>query len=114
MLFKNKRLFFYVSRRQTKINKKKIYNQHTILKKFIDEKFNFYRLLQKVFDKIIFLVYFNRNRILYIDINVSKRRDFKIMIYHFKINIDSEKSLAIDIESIFCLTRLLNIVEFKY
>ena len=112
-LQRRKVVFLYFSS-LNKSRQKKIYSQCTVLKKFIDEKFNFYRLLQKVFDKIIFFVHFDRNRILYIDINVLKRRDFEVMIYHLKIDVDSEKSRAIDIELILFLSRLLNIVEFKY
>ena len=107
-------MFLLRSSLSNKDKQKKIYNQRIVLKNFIDEKFNFYRLLQKTFSKISFFIHFNRDRVLYIDINVLKQQDFDIMIYHFKVNVDSEKFRAIDIKFILFLSRLLNIAEFKY
>ena len=85
-----------------------------IINNFIDEKLNSYRLLQKVFNKIFFLIHFNRNRVLYIDVNASKQYKFKIMMYHLKFETDSEKLRITDIELIMFLNRLLNIAKFKY
>ena len=112
--FQKRKMFFLRSSSLNKNKQKKIYSQRTVLENFIDEKFNSYRLLQKTFNKINFLVYFDRDRVLYIDINVLKQRDFDVIVYHLKIDVDSEKFRAIDIEFILFLSRLLNIVEFKY
>ena len=107
-------MFLLRSSSSNKDRQKKIYNQRIVLKNFINEELNSYRLLQKAVNKINFFVHFNRDRVLYININALKQRDFDVMIYHLKIDADSEKSCAIDIEFFFFLNRLLNIVEFKY
>ena len=93
---------------------RKVYNQRTMINNFIDEELNLYRLLQKVFDKTFFLIHFNRDRVFYINVDASKRRDFDVMIYHLKFNINSKKLRVIDIELILFLSRLLSIAEFKY
>ena len=70
--------------------------------------------MQKKIDRVEFLIYFNKNNIFYIDINVFKRRDFEIMIYYFKNKIDAKKSKRFNIEFILFLSKLLNIVESYY
>ena len=71
--------------------------------------------ISKFFKQIIFLVYFFDEKILYVDIDVSKRREFEIMIYHLKFNyLNFEKLKRVDIESIFFLNRILNAIETKY
>ena len=51
---------------------------------------------------------------LYIDIDVFKRRDFEIMIYYLKFETNFKKSRKIDVESIFFLSRLFNFVKTRY
>ena len=90
--------------RSSSFNKDKIrkqYFQRTVLKNFFDEKLEFYRQLQKSLFNTEFFIHFNKNRILYIDIDIFKRRDFETMIYHFKSNTNFEKFQKIDVESIF-------------
>ena len=50
-----------------------MYNKRIVFKNLIDDKLNSYQLFHKVFDRIIFLIYFDRNRILYININFLKQ-----------------------------------------
>ena len=57
-----------------------------IIENFIVEKLKSFRQLQKSFKQIIFLMYFFDEKILYVDIDVSKRRDFETMIYYLKFN----------------------------
>lgn len=62
-----------------------------MLELFIIEKLDSYKQLQKFFEYIEFFVYFNCNRVLYIDINVFKKRDFNVIIYYFKKDVNLEK-----------------------
>ena len=109
-----RKMFLLCLSSSNKDRQKKIFNQRTVLENFINEKFNSYRLLQKVFNKINFFIHFNRDRVLYIDINTLKQRDFDVMIYHLKVDVDLKKFRVIDIEFILFLNWLLNIAEFKY
>lgn len=93
---------------------RKIYNQKIVLKSSIVEKLNFYKQLQKFFERVEFLVHFDRNRILYIDIDVFKQRDFDAIIYHLKKDVNLEKSRKTNVKSILFLSRLLNFVETRY
>ena len=93
---------------------RKIYSQRTVLENPTDEELNSYRLLQEAFSKASFLVHFDRDRVLYIDIDASKQRGFGAMVYHLKAGADPEKPRATDIEPILFLSRLLNTAESKY
>ena len=93
---------------------RKIYNQKTVLKFLTNEKLNSYRQLQEFFTRVEFLIHFDRSRTLYIDVDVSKRRDFEAMIYHLKIETNSKRSRRIDVESILFLSWLLNFAKTRY
>ena len=93
---------------------KKVYSQRTIIEHLNFDELNFYRQLQKFFINVDFFVHFDRDRELYIDVDAFKQRDFKIMIYHLKSNVDFEKLRCIDIEFILFLSRLLNFAEIRY
>ena len=97
-----------------KNNIRKIYFRRIILKHFNVEKLKFYRQLQKSFNQISFLIHFFVNRILFINIDVFKQRDFEIMIYHLNFSIDSTKSKRIDVKSILFLNRMLNETKKRY
>ena len=84
------------------------------MKNFSDEKLESYRQLQKFFFNAEFLVHFDKNWILYIDIDAFKKRGFETMIYHFKFGANLEKFRRTDVELIFFLNRLLNFVETRY
>lgn len=103
--------------RQSSFNKKtirKIYSKKTIMNNFLIEKLKSYRFLQKTFNKISFLIYFNLKRQFYIDINVFKWREFDAMIYYFKTNNNFNKFKRNDIKFILFLNKILNEIEFKY
>ena len=103
--------------RMFSFNKKrvrKIYNQKIILKSLISEKLKFYRQLRDFFDKINFLVHFDRGRTLYINIDALKRRGFDVIMYHLKTNVNSKKFRITNIELILFLNRFLNSVEIRY
>ena len=103
--------------RMSSFNKRrvgKMYSQTIVLKFSTNEKLNSYCQLQKFFTRVEFLIHFDRNRTLYIDIDVSKRCDFEVMIYHLKIETNSKKSRRIDVESILFLSRLLDFAKTRY
>ena len=81
---------------------------------FSIEELKSYRFLQKNFSKASFLIHFNSNRQLYIDIDVFKRREFETMIYHFKVDVNFDKFKRNDIELILFLSRMLSEIETKY
>ena len=93
---------------------RKIYFKKIVLNNFSSKKLESYKLLQKTFNRIFFLIHFNAKQILYININAFKRREFDAMIYHFKFDVDFVKSKRFDIESILFLSRMLNEIEIKY
>ena len=86
-----------------------------IIENFIVEKLKSFRQFQKSFKQTIFLIYFFDEKILYVDIDVSKRRDFETIIYHLKFNcLNFEKLKRVDIESILFFNRIFNVVKTKY
>ena len=58
-----------------------IFNKFNI---FIDAKYQFYKILQKIFNKLIFSMYHDFTRQLYVNVNVSHERDFNVIVYHNK------------------------------
>ena len=70
--------------------------------------------MQEIFDRVKFLIYFNKNRTFYININVLKRREFELIIHYFKNKIDAKKFKRFDIKLILFLNKLLNIIESYY
>ena len=86
-----------------------------IIENFIVEKLKSFRQLQESFKQTTFLMHFFDEKILYVDIDVSKRRDFETIIYHLKFNcLNLEKLKRVDIESILFFNRILNIAKTKY
>jgi hypothetical protein len=85
-----------------------------MINNFSIEKLKSYRLLQKTFNKTFFLIHFNFDCQLYIDIDAFKRREFEAMIYYFKTKTNFDKFKRNDIEFILFLSRMLNDIEFKY
>ena len=103
--------------RSSSINKnrqRKIYFVKTILKKLFEIKLNSYNQLQKVFRKIELFIYYNFTRIIYIDVNVFKRRNFDVVIYHLKLNADFNNFKHKKIQSIMFLNRMLTLIEKRY
>ena len=93
---------------------RKIYFKKIVLNNFSTKKLKCYKLLQKIFNRIFFLINFNSKQILYINIDVFKRRELNAMIYHFKFDVDFVKSKRFDIESILFLFRMFNEIKTKY
>ena len=69
-----------------KNRQRKIYFLRIVLNKFFDFELKIYRQLQKTFNNVNLLIYYDFTWVLYIDINVFKRRNFDVIIYHLKFN----------------------------
>ena len=83
-----------------------------------NEKFDFFNQLQFVFNRTLFLIHFDFKQNLFINVDVFKKRKFKIMIYYIKNVINSKNiitlSLRITLKSIMFLNKILSIVEKNY
>ena len=96
-------------------NARKIYSKKIKIKYFIEKKLAAFKALQILLFKSSFFIYINLRRQLYIDLNVSKKFDFNVMIYHVKdIWKRTDYLSRIIIESILFLNRLVNDVKFRY
>ena len=62
----------------------KIFFQYVAIKKSSKSKIVAYEALQIVFNQSIFLIHFNFDRILFIDVDASKKLEFDIVIYYVK------------------------------
>ena len=90
-----RQLFKHNSKRSViKLTKKKHVIRLT-LNNFSENEVAAFKLLQRELKSSIFLMHFNSNRRLYIDLNASKKWNFVVMIYHFwiyqKIKIKQKK-----------------------
>ena len=78
--------------------------------------------MQEFFIRISFLVHFDKDRTLFIDLNVSKKRDWNVMIYHVKIDrshVNNEadfftSSKRQNVEFIMFLNKILSSTEKRY
>ena len=84
------------------------------MKKFFEIEIKFYKQLQKIFDKIKLFVHHDFIRITYIDVNVFKRRDFDVVIYHLKFDANLNNLKHEKIQSIIFLNRMLITIEKRY
>ena len=84
-----KKTFFFRQSSFIKYIVRKIYFRRIIVENSTTKKLKLesYRQLQKTFNQIYFLIYFCNDKILYIDIDAFKRREFEVMIYYFKSKI---------------------------
>jgi hypothetical protein len=74
-----------------------------------------YDYLQNFFAQIKFLVHFELIRILYINVNVFKKREFEAMIFHVKRDSRQETIFKrINIESILFLSKCLIKAKIRY
>ena len=73
-----------------------------------------YRQLQKVFRKIILFVHHDSIKSLYIDVNVFKRRNIEIIIYHLKLETNFNNFKRFQIEFIMFLNRMFILTKKRY
>ena len=93
---------------------RKTYFRRIVVENSTTKKLKFYRQFQETFNQVFFLIHFCNDKILYIDIDAFKRREFEIMIYYFKSSVDFNNSKRNDIEFILFLNRMLNEIEIRY
>ena len=117
-----------MTRRKTKLlrqflsnknKQRKIFNLHIVIDQDSSKKRTVYEILQLVFSNFTFLTHFDRIRILFINVNVFKKHDFGIIIYHVKNENkyrDNLKQLMIRIDMKFILffNKCLTNVENRY
>ena len=98
-------------------NVKKIFFRIIRIKNFISRKFASFQTLQTLLSKFFYLIHVDSTRRIYIDLNVNKKFDLSVMMYHVKKFVNwNEKNYSSrkTIESILFLSRLLFDVEIKY
>ena len=96
---------------------RKFFSNRTLFDDSTFEKIDFFDQLQKTFSRTIYLVHFDKRRVLYIDVNVFKEREFEIMIYHFKIDFVKSKSSSSknkEVKSIMFMSKILSQAKLKY
>jgi hypothetical protein len=76
----------------TKEKSRKFFFKNKLLKQFTDVEMIFYEHLQQVFNDKKFLDHVNNIRKLFVDVNISKKKETKAMIFHVKENF--EKKIA--------------------
>ncbi len=71
-----------------------------------------------MFTKIIFLIYYDKIRTLFVDLDASKKRDYKVIIYYInrnkKITKYNKLSRFNNIKSIVFLSKILFKIEARY
>ena len=98
-------------------NVKKIFFRIIKIKNFISRKLASFQILQILLSKSFYLIHVDSTRRIYIDLNVNKKFDLNVMMYHIKKSINwDEKNYSSRkaIKSILFLSRLLFDVEIKY
>ena len=73
-----------------------------------------YRQLQIFFNKITLFVHHNFIKSFYIDVNVFKRRNIKIIIYHLKFETNFNNFKRFEIEFIMFLNRMFTSTKKRY
>ena len=95
-----------------KNNIKKRFSADSCLNIFINVERLFYEVFQKMFNKFIFLIHHDLARQLYVNVDVSHKRDFEIIVYHVKKEkITYNKK---NIKFILFLNKILISAEFRY
>ena len=85
-----------------------------IFEKITNEKKKSFFRLQEIFFNLIFLIHFDSNRNLYIDLNAFKRWKFAVMIYYVVDNSKNDNFSHIVVQSILFFNKLFNDVEKNY
>ena len=81
---------------------------------------NAFSQLQKSFNRFTFLIHFDKIKVLYIDIDVNKKCDYDVMIYHVKRKDDVESIVfnssfkRTNVELIMFFNKILSSIESRY
>ena len=123
--------FFYVDifkslqKRKTKLlkfffkidNARKTFSTRTRLNNSIFLKLKFFRLFQSLLFKSFYLIHHDFKRQLFVDFDVNKKFELKIMMYHIKFDSnwnEKEYFFRKSLKSIFFLSKLFNSTETRY
>ena len=92
------------------------HSRNTAIDDSFETEIDLFNQLQFAFNRLIFLVHFDKTRTLYIDVDASKERDFEIMMYHVKTEreIIATSSKQNEVQFIMFLSKVLSFVESKY
>ena len=93
---------------------RKFYTFKVKLNSSIFEELKSFQILQSHLSFASFLVHFDQNKQLYIDLNTSKKKDIDAMIYHVNITSFKEYSFRTSVQFILFLSRLLNSAKTRY
>ena len=93
---------------------KKIFSKRTMLNETTNQKYEVYEQLQHIFNQSSFLIHFDSNKSIYIDVNASKRKNFDVMIFHVKNDSSNEFICRTNVQSIMFLNKQLSDAESRY
>ena len=95
-------------------NVRRIYVVKTRIRNSIQKNIAFI-ILQLLLFKSFYLIYVNIKRQLFINLNINKKFEFEIMIYHVKIIWNNKNCFSRNsIESILFFNQLLSSIEIRY
>ena len=98
-----------------KKNTQKQHISHVSVNKLSPDKVHTFKMLQDLFRTSIFLIHFNSNCQLYIDMDVFKQYDFGAIIYHVEEDPEEvAEFLCHKIQFILFLSKLLTSIEWNY
>ena len=78
------------------------------------KKLKFFRTLQNHLSITSFLIYFDKTKQLYINLNSRQKKSINVMIYYINVASFEKYSSKVFIEFILFLSKLLNSVETRY
>ena len=96
------------------------HNRRTSINAFFDVEIDFFDQLQIVFNRSTFLIHFDKTRVLYLNIDVFKNRDWNIMMYHIKrktnikLKIIDASFKNFEIKFIMFLNKILSSAKNRY
>lgn len=108
--------FYFSKKKSAKRNSRKLFfKKKNVCARFSNEKYQAYKYLQAQFNKFDFLIHFDLNQFLYINVNVFKQKDFEVIIFHV-LN-DSMKKIIVfknEIQFVIFLNKQLSKTKKKY
>ena len=96
------------------------HNRRTSIDALFDVEINFFDQLQIAFNRSTFLIHFDKTRVLYLNVDVFKNRDWNIMMYHIKRKTDIKSEVidasfkSFEIKFIMFLNKILSSTENRY
>ena len=114
-LLQNRKTIF-LKKKSIKNNFKKTFSKRTFINQSINAEYWSYEYLQIKFSKSSFLIYFEAMKLTFIDVDVSKKRNFKIIIFHVQNNFEKNDIIIIknEIQSIMFFSKILIDAETRY